>query len=351
MCMNNNGLEGTNRVLKDTGTFHEQMPILEFLPALKAWIGSESRRRDPDNVNCIPFALVPDIGTKELTDGYALMQVAMAFIRIQDHYISVEDNTVEGNPFTPEIARLLYDQYRSNSFDSFDQYNSFQHKVHVVTPCRKCNCYQYGREFKCPHTIGIAILVDKIYVPDVAKGVLLGCKRQSGRPKLALDRYHIQDYSIDQKGVKDKSMKSKGTKRKIGSFSFPVVSKVLLLPDADEKALCQDTIPASMVTPISQEKSASSLLVPFSLDSIPMEAIPFLDLISMRYLPLDVLDAEKVKDALSNNHAESDKVTQGYGIPIYYRNLWTLRPKCWLVNDVSLCIAYSFLCIYIFNSQ
>ena len=139
------------------------------------------------------------IGTKELTDGYALMQVAMAFIRIQDHYISVKDNTVEGNPFTPEIASLLYGQYRSNAFDSFDHYNLFQHKVHVVTPCRKCNCYQYGREFKCPHTIGIAILVDKIYVPVVAKGVFLGCKRQSGRPKLALDHYHIQDYSIDHK--------------------------------------------------------------------------------------------------------------------------------------------------------
>jgi hypothetical protein len=230
---------------------------------LTAWIRSESCRRDPDNVNCIPFALVPDIATKELTDRYALMQVAMAFIRIQDHSISVEDNTVEGNPFTPEIARLLYDPYRSNALDPFDHYDSFQHKVHVVTPCRKYNCYQYGREFKCPHTIGIAILVDKIYVPDVAKGVLLGCKRQSGRPKVALDRYHIQDNSIDQKEGKHKTMKSKGTKRKMGSFSFPVVSKVLLLPNADEKALCQDTIPVSTVTSISQEKSASSLLVPF----------------------------------------------------------------------------------------
>ena len=74
------------------------MPILEFFPALKAWIGSESRRRDPDNGNCIPFALVPDIGTKELTDGYALMQVAMAFIRIQylltENYSDKFKNTI-----------------------------------------------------------------------------------------------------------------------------------------------------------------------------------------------------------------------------------------------------------------
>ena len=67
--MNNNGLEGSKRLLRDTGNFHEQMLILEFLTTLKAYIGPESRRRDPENVNCIAFALKPDIGTKDLTDG------------------------------------------------------------------------------------------------------------------------------------------------------------------------------------------------------------------------------------------------------------------------------------------
>jgi hypothetical protein len=77
MCMNNNGSESNNSLLKDTGTFHEQMPILEFLPTLKAWIGSESRRRDPENMNYIKFALKPGIEasrTKDLTDGWALVQ-------------------------------------------------------------------------------------------------------------------------------------------------------------------------------------------------------------------------------------------------------------------------------------
>jgi hypothetical protein len=136
----------------------------------------------------------------------------MEFIRIQDHYISVDDNTVEGKRFTPEIAVILYEQYRSNAFDTLDDYNSFQHKVHIVTPGRQCNCYQHGREFKCPHTIAISILVDRINVPDVAKSVKIGTRRQSGRPIEALDRYKIQDYGIDQKGKKDKA---KGTKRKV----------------------------------------------------------------------------------------------------------------------------------------
>ena len=338
MCMNNNGLEGNNRLLKDTGTFHEQMPILEFLPALKAWIGSESGRRDPANVNCITFALKPDIGTKDLTDGWALLQLNIQFIRIQEHYISVEDNTVKGESITKEIAGLLFEQYRSNNFDSFNDYSKFQRHVHIVTPDRTCNCYRYGREFKCPHTIAISILVDRLHVPEVAKGVLVGTRRQSGRPKLALDRYQFQDDSI--KHQKDKSTKSKGTKRKIGVFNLPEISEIDSVPVADDNNLDPVSVSVTNVTPISQEKSAPSILVPF-WDSIPMESLPFLDLTAMRYLPLKEIELDRVKDALSYNHDVNTLVTKVFGVPIYYKHLWTLRPKMWLLNDVSISILVS----------
>jgi hypothetical protein len=352
MCMNNNGLESNNRLLKDTGTFHEQMPILEFLPTLKAWIGSESCRRDPENVNCITFALKPDIGTKELTEGWALLQIKMDFIRIQEHYISVDDNTVEGERFTAVNAKLLYEQYRSNAFDSFDHYKSFQKKVHIVTPGRQCNCYQYGREFTCPHTIAISIIVDKIHVPDVAKGILVGTRRKSGRPKLARDRYEVQDYSFDTKEKEDQSKKSKGTKRKVGSIDLPEVSQVVSLPEVSQvvsisgvddihKALDLSTALVNNVTPISHEKSVSSILVPY-WESIPMESLPFFDLLSMRYLPLKEIESHKVNDALSANHDLNAIVTRAFGIPIAYQQLWTLRPTMWLVNDVSISIIIPF---------
>jgi hypothetical protein len=336
MCMNNNGLESNNRLLKDTGTFHEQMPILEFLPTLKAWISSESRRRDPENVNYIKFALQPDIGTKDLTDGWALLQINMEFIRIQEHYISVDDNTIEGERFTPEIAGVLYEQYRSNAFDSFDHYNSFQRKVHIVTPSRQCNCYQHGREFKCPHTIAISILVDRIQVPDAAKGIKVGTRRQSGRPKQALDRYKIQDYSIDQRGNEDKR---KGIKRKVGHFLVPEVSKDASVHVGDGFGKERDPALMNSVTPISQEKDVSHILVPSSLEPIPMESLALLDLWSMRYLPLELKELERVNLELAqDNHELEDIVTRAFGIPMSYKQLWTLRPKEWLVNDVSITI-------------
>ena len=133
MVMNNNGLESTNRVLKDTSTFHEVMPILEFLPVMKTWIGSESKRRHPDNVNYIKFAVTPDITLKDMTDGFALMQENMTFKRVQDHFIAATSNTIGLEELSSENVLSVFDQYRTSNFKSMDRYNSFQHHVHVVT--------------------------------------------------------------------------------------------------------------------------------------------------------------------------------------------------------------------------
>ena len=72
-AMNNNGLEGTNKGIRDTATFHELMPILAFIPTMAEWIGTQSSRRNPENVDCIPLGHAPsDLDTKEMTDGFNL---------------------------------------------------------------------------------------------------------------------------------------------------------------------------------------------------------------------------------------------------------------------------------------
>ena len=67
-AMNNNGLEATNKTLKDNATLHEQMAILEFIPTISEWIGSQSYRRDPENINYIKIAEVPsELDLKDMT--------------------------------------------------------------------------------------------------------------------------------------------------------------------------------------------------------------------------------------------------------------------------------------------
>ena len=195
--MNNNGLESYNKVLKDTGTFHERLPVNQLLPALQSWIGNESHRRDPVNVNVIPIALVPDYELKDKTDGYVLAISKLKFIQIDGHFIAVKNNKIQGENINREIANNILRQYQEYSWNSYDQFIAFQHNVSVITPDRRCNCYDFGRRFKCAHTECIKIVVDKEAIPEDAHNIKLHGRRKSGRPAKAKGKYVIQDYAMN----------------------------------------------------------------------------------------------------------------------------------------------------------
>ena len=202
-AMNNNGLEGTNKIIKDAGTFHELMPLLEFLPTMSGWIGKQSYRRNPENINCIPIAYVPSVlNTKEMTDGHILYRSKKNFRKVEDHFISITRKTKKNVQLTLLEAENIFKTYCESSYKSMDSYNSFQKYVHVITPDRRCNCYEFGRKFKCPHATCVRILIDKIQVPQIAKSVPLSCNRKPGRPPMALGRYDVQDFAQD--GVVEK---------------------------------------------------------------------------------------------------------------------------------------------------
>jgi hypothetical protein len=150
-------LESYNKVLKDTGTFNERLPVNQLLPAMQSWIGNESHRRDPVNVNFIPIAWVPNYELKDKTDGYVLAISKLKFIHIDGHFIAVKNNKRQGENINGEIANNILRQYQEYSWNSYDQYIAFQHNVSVITPDRRC---------KCAHTECIKIVVDKEAIPE-----------------------------------------------------------------------------------------------------------------------------------------------------------------------------------------
>ena len=193
-AMNNNGIEGTNKTLKDSATMHELMPILEFIPAMMTWIGMQSSRRDPENVNCIKIAQTPsDLKLNDMTKGCALWKSKAKWVKVDDHYISISESKA---PITGSIARSAYNQYCESSYSTMDKYNSFQRYVHIVSPDRRCNCYVFGRTFKCQHSTCVKIMIDHIAVPEAAKDVPLGSRRKAGRPPKAQGRYTVQRYEV-----------------------------------------------------------------------------------------------------------------------------------------------------------
>ena len=195
--MNNNGLEAYNKVLKDSCTFHERLPINQLLPAMGKWIGDQSHRRDPQNINFLEFALEPEIKLMDVTEGYNLARKKIKLIQLQGHYICVNDNRIQGNVFDRNMANAIFTQYRECNWKTLDQYNAFQSQVHVITPDRKCNCYQFGKKFKCAHVECVKIMIDRAVVPEAAKIIPLHVRRKPGRPKQALGRYVRQDYAPD----------------------------------------------------------------------------------------------------------------------------------------------------------
>jgi hypothetical protein len=85
--MNNNGLEATNKVLKDRATLRELLPILHLLPAVKKWLEEQSSYRNPANVNFIPFAPdAPVMLLKDFTEGYNEVRLKQKIFHIEDHY-------------------------------------------------------------------------------------------------------------------------------------------------------------------------------------------------------------------------------------------------------------------------
>ena len=53
--MNNNGLESTNRVIKDEVTERQLLPVIDFFNKIMAWIQTRSEKKNPTDVNYAPF--------------------------------------------------------------------------------------------------------------------------------------------------------------------------------------------------------------------------------------------------------------------------------------------------------
>jgi hypothetical protein len=186
--MNNNGLEATNKVLKDRATLRELLPILHLLPAVKKWLEEQSSYRNPANVNFIPFAPdAPVMLLKDFTEGYNEVRLKQKIFHIEDHYISVSPKN--GGIFDRAAAVRILAKYRTNDFASIEEYKSFISFVVVVNPEMQCNCHKYSKCFKCMHVTAIQIRLGQVVVPDNAKTVPVASKRKPGRPAQIGGRY------------------------------------------------------------------------------------------------------------------------------------------------------------------
>ena len=131
---NTNGLEATNRVLKDEVTHRKLLPVIDFFREIGDWIRTQSLRRDVINANYISFANGHSLTTKCWTEAYHWQKDTSKQIRLVDEKCVAIEKGTPGH-LTDAKARNFLSQFENFDFASYDEFTSVMSKVSVLAKC------------------------------------------------------------------------------------------------------------------------------------------------------------------------------------------------------------------------
>jgi hypothetical protein len=191
----NNGLEATNRHVKERGTFRRKLPLPEFITMVNKLVQNWSNERNPEHNHCKHFVSIPPIETKLATLGY---QYSTQFAQIvttitEDNstfYFFPSSKSNHKRISAAELSKYLKNTKNFNyrTFDTFVK-NHLQ-RLWVVTffdgtdwrNTSTCNCPDFYKSFICKHIVCVAIISKQYEVPIQAMTLPLNTRRKPGRP-------------------------------------------------------------------------------------------------------------------------------------------------------------------------
>lgn len=198
----NNALESRNGKVKQQWTNNKKLPLNEMMVVLEKMIHDWSM----DN-HVKPFATKPDLKDDDIIDGYIFAKKDIPALADPDEH-EVTDS--EGNAGyvwficrdeKEKVTNRAIRNFKSlnwNTFDKFKQTNFELLKVCVLDDSvvtGTCTCRDFYKNFKCMHSLGLAIRMKKFIVARPLKlkakekiestVPLPAKKRGPGRPKNA----------------------------------------------------------------------------------------------------------------------------------------------------------------------
>lgn len=205
--VNTNGLEATNKVVKDELTFRQLMPVLDFLRKGVVWLEEQSEKRDENletlNPNVLKFARQHTFTTKEWTQAHT-WKVSTAkqirYIPHRDIFVAVAPG-IRGD-LTDEKANLYATTYTECSWTTYDRYTTMFHNVFILQSdttrpeMYNCTCAVNAKEFTCTHSLGVALMRGTLAAPRAAEVKLLGRKRRKGRRPMAAPAWERMDFTL-----------------------------------------------------------------------------------------------------------------------------------------------------------
>lgn len=205
--INTNGLESTNKVIKDELTFRQLVPVLDFFRKGILWTQEQSQKRDPDgadiNPNILNFANQHTFTTKDWTVAHAWKVSTAKQIRYvpqQNVYVAVAPGA--RGDLTDAKARVYVSTFTDCSWATFDEYSTMYFNVYILhaDPTRpelyNCTCARNAKEFTCAHSLGVAIMRGTLNPPRAAEVQLLGRKRRRGRRPMAAPAWERMEFAL-----------------------------------------------------------------------------------------------------------------------------------------------------------
>ena len=204
---NNQGLSGTNRVIKADHTFKRRCPLGNFFDIVARMVKEWSQK--PDNLLFEPRSAIlfdPKEGLKLRTDGYQWAKENKTGLEKVIGINPSNKYTVSEAFELGKVDKLWAVSSRSNRVDKslkdrakdrvrsreFCDHRSFQEYLDVRTSCwileerdgdYFCDCPVSMKGKLCHHTVGMSYLQGKLEATSEVRSVPLGQKRKRGRPK------------------------------------------------------------------------------------------------------------------------------------------------------------------------
>ena len=120
--INNNGLEGTNALLKKEVTQRKLRPVLTFFVEIMKWLKEKSLRCNSLNPNHTPFTTVHTITTNDWVEAYRWEKDISNQVRVVgENYVCVRENREH---LTDAKAASFVTAFTDFTFVSFDNYAS-----------------------------------------------------------------------------------------------------------------------------------------------------------------------------------------------------------------------------------
>jgi hypothetical protein len=206
--MNTNGLEATNKVIKDELTFRQLMPVLDFLQKALLWLREQSERRDegPEgarNPNVLKFALQHTFITLDWTEAYSWkVNTRKQIIFLPEVNIFVAAAPGARGDLDEIKALAFVNTFTNCSWATYDEYTSMHSNISILRsdPTRpelyNCTCANNAKKFTCVHSLGVAIMRGILVAPRAAQVQLLGRKRRRGRRPMAAPAWERMEFEI-----------------------------------------------------------------------------------------------------------------------------------------------------------